>query len=237
MDYQNCNMYIESTLIREQVEDILRKQIISGELKSGEKISVRELSDTLKISATPINAAVRTLVSEGFLVAIPRKGAVVSDMCEISVRQIVYFRASLEGVAAFFAAENITNEELDQAKSFLALAQLAIKRRDRFALKEANSGFHSTIRNGSHSSFLVKQINNYRSFANSVRWNEHTGYDDLLVSYDEHTAIFNAVLGRKSAEAERLMVAHIRKGTKSASEKPVAEVKEVRDTPPENGEK
>ena len=70
-----------------------------------------------------------------------------------------------------------------------------------------------------------------------MRWNEHTGYDDLLVSYDEHTAIFNAVLGRKSAEAERLMVAHIRKGTKSASEKPVAEVKEVRDTPPENGEK
>ena len=79
MDYQNWNLTIESTLIREQVEDILRKQIISGELKSGEKISVRELSDTLKISATPINAAVRTLVSEGFLVAIPRKGAVVSE--------------------------------------------------------------------------------------------------------------------------------------------------------------
>ena len=228
MGFDNLNISIESTSICEQVEDILRKQIISGELKSGDKISIRELSDSLEISATPINAAIKTLVSEGFLISIPRKGVVVSDMCEMSLKQIVYFRASLEGVATYFAAENATPEEINQMESFLALAQLSIKRKDKFALKEANGGFHSSVRNASHSTFLVKQINTYRSFANSVRWNERTNYEDLLISYEDHLAIFQSIKERKAALTEQLMVTHIRNGTKTyPARKPLAQAEKL----------
>ena len=46
---------VEAAPIRDQVADILRKRIISGDLANGEKLSERQISAELNISTTPVN--------------------------------------------------------------------------------------------------------------------------------------------------------------------------------------
>ena len=52
---------VEAAPIRDQVADILRKRIISGDLANGEKLSERQISAELNISTTPVKEAFRLL--------------------------------------------------------------------------------------------------------------------------------------------------------------------------------
>lgn len=69
---------VEAAPIRDQVADILRKRIISGDLANGEKLSERQISAELNISTTPVKEAFRLLQAEGLIYTLPRKGSFVS---------------------------------------------------------------------------------------------------------------------------------------------------------------
>lgn len=63
-----------------QVADHIREQIVSGELKPGDRIpSVRELAGTWKIARATAEKAVGRLVTDGLVVTRPGAGAVVSS--------------------------------------------------------------------------------------------------------------------------------------------------------------
>ncbi|MEI3190540.1 MAG: winged helix-turn-helix domain-containing protein [Lachnospiraceae bacterium] len=64
---------VEAAPIRDQVADILRKRIISGDLANGEKLSERQISAELNISTTPVKEAFRLLQAEGLIYTLPRK--------------------------------------------------------------------------------------------------------------------------------------------------------------------
>jgi DNA-binding GntR family transcriptional regulator len=119
----------------------------------------------------------------------------------------------LEGLATYFAAENATHDELNQIENFLGQAQLAIKYNDISALNEAYGGFHSSIRNASHSTFLVNQISTYQSSANCIRHDEQNSCKNLHIIYNEHVAIFQALKDRNGPLTEQRMVDHIRNST------------------------
>ena len=66
---------VEAVPIRDQVADILRKRIISGDLANGERLSERQISAELNISTTPVKEAFRLLQAEGLIYTLPRKGS------------------------------------------------------------------------------------------------------------------------------------------------------------------
>jgi len=60
----------------EQVKDDLRRLVVSGALKPGDKLpSVRELAGQLAINPNTIQRAYRELESEGYIVSIPGRGS------------------------------------------------------------------------------------------------------------------------------------------------------------------
>ena len=72
---------VEVAPIRDQVADILRKRIISGDLANGEKLSERQISTELNISTTPVKEAFRLLQAEGLIVHPAEKGIVRLGQC------------------------------------------------------------------------------------------------------------------------------------------------------------
>ena len=88
--------------IRDQVADILRRRIISGELRPGEKISERELSAALNVSTAPIKDAIRTLNMEGLLRTYPRRGTFVTNVLGENIFQLIHTRSVIEGSAAYW---------------------------------------------------------------------------------------------------------------------------------------
>ena len=61
--------------LRDVVFNTLRRAILRGELKPGERLMEIQLANKLGVSRTPIREAIRKLELEGLVLMIPRKGA------------------------------------------------------------------------------------------------------------------------------------------------------------------
>ena len=75
--------YRDSRPIYEQVKDSIRRAIITGVMKTDDKIpSVRETAGELAINPNTIQKAYRELESEGYIYSVPGKGNFVGECCE-----------------------------------------------------------------------------------------------------------------------------------------------------------
>ena len=204
---------IESVPIREQIANILRKMILSGELKAGDMLRERQFSEQFNVSTTPVKEAFRLLQAEGLIYTKPRSGSYVSDISVEKMLQIIYMRSALDGVAARFAALLATDEELEYVGSILNEAgQLIEQKASGDEISKKNALFHEELRNLTQNDYLVNLIHNmnaidstFRSIALNKAPIEHHR------SHREHTALYEAVKDRKPDEAENLMQLHIRR--------------------------
>lgn len=70
---------IDSTF-KNQVYEWLKKQIITGELSFGTKISESAIADKFNISKSPVREAIQRLVQEGLLTVKPKSGTFVTRL-------------------------------------------------------------------------------------------------------------------------------------------------------------
>ena len=64
----------------EQVKEDLRRLVVSGVLRPGDKLpSVRELAGQLAINPNTIQRAYRELETEGYIVSVPGKGSFAAE--------------------------------------------------------------------------------------------------------------------------------------------------------------
>lgn len=102
--------------LRDVVFNTLRKAILTGQLKPGERLMEVYLADRLGVSRTPIREAIRKLELEGLVTMIPRRGAEVAQITEKSLRDVLEVRRALDVLSVELACERITGEELAQLK-------------------------------------------------------------------------------------------------------------------------
>ncbi|MGI6029531.1 MAG: GntR family transcriptional regulator [Candidatus Heteroscillospira sp.] len=204
---------VEAVPLREQVANIIRKMIITGELQAGSPISERQISQSLGVSTTPVKEAFRILESEGLMYAIARKGSFISSFPKKNMLQIVFMRSSLEGVAAYFAALNADEADIAEMEEALACSGRIVAE-DVLSTEIAvhNEIFHDCLRSSSKNEYLVSLIRNMRSVDSAVRTVAATSdHEEPPRAQKEHLAILDAIKQRDSARAEQLMVAHVRR--------------------------
>ena len=93
--------------LRDRAYDDIRKAILTGALKPGERIKERDVAAQMGISTTPVKEALRRLEQDGLVVSQPRRGAAVGPLVLTPPEEILAIRAHLEGLAAPFAAEKM----------------------------------------------------------------------------------------------------------------------------------
>lgn len=95
-----------------KVRDVLRKAILSGEFKPGQRLVERTLCDLIGVSRTAIREALRALEAEGLVVNAPNFGPIVAIISYEQAKQIYAVRFVLELKAVDIFLENITDEKL-----------------------------------------------------------------------------------------------------------------------------
>jgi len=121
----------------------LRKAILDGLLRPGERLDVAELAEKLGVSLTPLRHAVQMLLVEGLVEVRPRSGTFVAGVSAEDVRDTFDVRCALECLAAELAIERITREEIRRMKKLLQeMARPIRTARDRDAHATRNSEFH-----------------------------------------------------------------------------------------------
>jgi DNA-binding GntR family transcriptional regulator len=79
--------------------DELRRMILNGELRGGERVVENRLTVELGISRPPLREALRVLEQEGLVVQTPRRGASVRALTLQDIYEIVTLREDLERMA------------------------------------------------------------------------------------------------------------------------------------------
>ena len=119
-----CRIDFEVTMneylpLRDVVFNTLRRAILRGELKPGERLMEIQLANKLGVSRTPIREAIRKLELEGLVLMIPRKGAEVAEITEKNLRDVLEVRCALEELAVQLACDRIDKEGIQ--KQFMRL--------------------------------------------------------------------------------------------------------------------
>ena len=80
--------YRDPRPIYEQLEEKLRRLILSGAIAEGERLpSVRELASQLAINPNTIQRAYRELEQEGYLCSVPGKGSFAAERAGIDTQR------------------------------------------------------------------------------------------------------------------------------------------------------
>lgn len=194
--------------LAEQVFDRLETDILSGKYQPGEILTELKLVSDLGVSRTPIREALRRLEQE-HIINITPKGILVIGVSQKDLADILAIRMRIEGMAAYEAAKNITDEQLEQLRETVELQEFYVPKRDADRINTMDSKFHQLIYRFSGSTALYdtlmplhKKVLKYRlaSVENDVR---------SAYSSQEHRAIFEAIAARNAPLAEQYMVEHI----------------------------
>ncbi len=93
--------------LRDVVFNTLRRAILKGQLKPGERLMEVHLANRLGVSRTPIREAIRKLELEGLVIMIPRRGAEVARITEKSLKDVLEVRRALDVLSVELACQRI----------------------------------------------------------------------------------------------------------------------------------
>ncbi len=197
--------------LREVVFLTLRRRILRGELKPGERLMEISLANRLGVSRTPIREAIHKLENEGLVVMVPRRGAHVAEITRQELDDVLEVRRSLEMLAIQRACEHITPEEIRELKEAeeLFAAMVAKEDADFTKLGELDEQFHDVIYNATGNRRLIQILNNLREQMYRFRVEYLKDEDIRETLTKEHDAIIKALEERNAAEALRIIKLHI----------------------------
>lgn len=207
MDFEvNMNEYLP---LRDVVFNTLRKAILRGELKPGERLMEIQLANKLGVSRTPIREAIRKLELEGLVLMIPRKGAEVAQITEKNMQDVLEVRKALEELSVQLACERITPEQVEEMKLAAEEFRKVLKSGDVTKIAEADVKFHDIIFAATNNQRLITLLNNLREQMYRFRveyLKQKECYPQLL---EEHDKLIALISGGEVEEACELMGRHI----------------------------
>ncbi len=106
------------TTINNQVYEVLKENIISGELKPGERIQEIKIAEELNVSRSPVRSAINKLIGEGFVESIPNKSVCVRKFSERDIIESYEFRLIIEKFAVEKIACTINDDIRNKLREF-----------------------------------------------------------------------------------------------------------------------
>ena len=121
---------ITPTLVADQVYEVLRTAILTGELAGGTPLRVRDVAAMVGTSVMPVREAIRRLEETGLATRVAaHRGAVVREFTVDELIHIYDVRATLEIDAARRGAAKVTDADIASMEAACARMQKAVQER------------------------------------------------------------------------------------------------------------
>lgn len=195
-----------------RVTRVLRDDIVLGRRVPGSRLIERDIAAELDVSRLPVREAIRTLVSEGVVIARPRSWAVVREFTKRDIRDFAEVRESIETLIFVFAAERHDEEGIARLRDVYERELAAARVGDAEGARMAAGEFHEVAAILAGNDMLCELID---VFATRLRWlfGQH---DDLLAMAEEHRTILEAIAARDTGALRRLVPQHLASGQLAA---------------------
>jgi DNA-binding GntR family transcriptional regulator len=200
---------------KDQVIELLREIILTGELGPGERLLQEELAERFDVSPTPIREAIQQLVAEGILNHSPYRGVHVAEVSLEDVQEIYLIRSVVEELATRMAVPNLRIKDLQQLEAYHQTIKARVAQGADQDLRKINYEFHMLIYETAQMPELMRII---RGLWMKSPW------DSLRVlptrateAIAEHQAILDAIQQGNAHLAGEKMRLHILHGAQTLS--------------------
>lgn len=149
IDGQNLN---RARPLRDQIYQIVRSMIVTGQLRPGETVNEIAIAQTLGTSRTPVREAVKRISDEGMVSVLAQSGTFVTPISIRDIEEAYMIRSALESECAKRAADKITQSHIEMLEDNIEAHALALSRRKIIDVINFDDTFHRTIAeiNGYH---------------------------------------------------------------------------------------
>ena len=195
--------------LRDVVFHTLRRAILTGQLKPGERLMEVHLANKLGVSRTPIREAIRKLELEGLVTMIPRRGAEVAQITEKSLKDVLEVRRALDVLSVELACERITKEEMEELYRACQEFERAAREKEPSVIAQADVRLHDIIVDATRNQRLKQLVNNLSEQMYRYRFvyiQEANQYENLI---EEHREVYESIAERNKERAARAARLHI----------------------------
>lgn len=192
--------------------NMIRERILSGEFPPGVKLKEEEISAYCGVSRTPIRDAYRRLAAEYFVRIVPNHGAYVSEWSAKDVVEVFTLRAMLESYAAKRAAENMSNDVLEQLEACCRDIDALVakdKTINADAFLAANHTFHRLVRETADSERLMLMLEGLIEPRVVIGTAAAYEVKDIERSNEHHWELISAFRSKDGDWAQSVMNSHV----------------------------
>ncbi len=195
----------------ETVYQTLKNAIIKRYIKQGTKLVETNLAKQLKVSRTPIRAAIKRLAYEGFATYEQNKGVCVIKPTIEEIKETFFVRQQLETSGAGLAAANISAGELDRLEEYIAQEETIFESRDIEGYYRVNDAIHLLIARASKNSVLIRYVEELLNRTKIYLILYDPFYSmPFNPSHHEHRRVVDALKSHDRAMAEKVMAIHLK---------------------------
>ena len=198
----------KSVSLASQVFERLEEDIITGVYPRGEVLTELKLVEQLGVSRTPIREALRRLEQER-LIAESGKGSVVLGITVEDLVDIMDIRRQIEGLAAYYATKNLTDEGREVLRQISELQDFYYEKQDVDHLRQMDDRFHDAIYTLANRPVLRDTLVPLHRKTQRYRRLSIGDKSRLDNSIQEHRAIYKAIISGDADLASQLITAHI----------------------------
>jgi len=198
--------------LREEVYEILKKAILRGKIRSGQRLIEEELASALGTSRTPIREAIHKLEKDELVIKLTKGGFAVRQLTAEDIEEVLGIRSVLESYACVLATTHITSEKIRLLEKTIEKSERCLAKGDIDGLIRYEIEFHDILSKSAKSKKLHNMISNFLDYL-SQYWVAIFGIRGMpTISIRDHTDMLEAMKGKNAAEFERLMKRHILRG-------------------------
>jgi len=187
----------------------LKAAILSGEMRSRDRISETDWANRLGTSRTPIREALQRLEYERLVDNEGRRGWFIHPITLEDIHCIFDMKESLEGLAAERAAQSITGEQLSLLEMTLGEMTAAANAGDLAAWWSADKTFHKVVFAAAQNDHLERVVGGLNDLWHRLRTGHLALEGRMKHSVEEHRMIKLALDAHDPAAAREAVERHL----------------------------
>ncbi|HEX4883568.1 MAG TPA: GntR family transcriptional regulator [Casimicrobiaceae bacterium] len=186
----------------------LRRRILAGELRPGQRLKLDELAALCEVSHMPVREALRELEGEGVLEVQPHRGATIRGVDARFIRNFYDLRGAIEGMLSGRCAERIDAAGLASLRAAARDVERAARRDDAEGVVEANRRLHDAINATADNPQALRMLAQGRVLADALRLRFGYGGGRAEAIVQEHAALVAAIAGHDAGAAATIATQH-----------------------------
>jgi DNA-binding GntR family transcriptional regulator len=209
-DFSDIPDNVDVSSLSDRVFNHIKRAIMTGKLKGGQRIPEQAIAAKFGVSRTPIREALSRLVEQGLVINAPRRHTKVALVTLEDKKKIGEVRLLLGVLAARLLCEKATEEDCASLTAVVERCRLAAEENDFATCFEMDSLFHREIADRSGNQYLAELTRILDLKVQLLRNIEDVSADHVKERISLHTPIIHAICRRDVEKAVELTTEHLK---------------------------